>query len=559
MFRSGSALDSLASTLNCKPHYLSGMNYVWGGGDPTSPALFFSSGRFADVVLDREALDETSGLGPGDVPLPPLFQTVPLTATYGYARDAATGLMVDWNFDGRYWPSVAAPVNFYWLDCATFHRGAGFLSKNPDGTDAAMNIGSTPAIAGLAALPVLGDVYYFFYAKGGRLYYRRQVRRTAMPFTLNERTDEYAGADQWNWSAQTEIAGLFGGGVTQLDAQEHISTTGERRIVVVYRSLAGQLAWLTVAPSVDGTSDVVVHRGRLRRDAANFASADASGIEVENFRDRMWLAYLWLGTAREMRLDGDLAWTYEQTMVDERDDPLRPSPLGIGLAAGPGLELLMLSGTPNAIDPRAADLEIRRFDVFDAGRSRWERLPSRLPLPLTTTIEPVIAFRPDDTHSFGGWYMVVYRNRPARAIDPLSGASTDVRITDGSGAVISNAVAKLKDEWTSLPEDSHIAVAMVPAVSDGEGLMGAFQWSAGDFAGRVEFMPYADGVSPTLASDHDDPAGIRYGLCYALRYYMDYTVPGEPRRVPRAECNPPPSRAKRWSPVPQTTVSCPGP
>jgi hypothetical protein len=89
--------------------------------------------------------------------------------------------------------------------------------------------------------------------------------------------------------------------------------------------------------------------------------------------------------------------------------------------------------------------------------------------------------------------------------------------------------------------------------------MGAFQWSAGDFAGRVEFMPYADGVSPTLASDHDDPAGIRYGLCYALRYYMDYTVPGEPRRVPRAECNPPPSRAKRWSPVPQTTVSCPGP
>lgn len=431
------------------------------------------------------------------------------------------------------------------------------MTPNADGSEAAIDVDATPAIAGIAGQPTFGDVYYFFYVKRGHLYYRREMRTAAFPYERSERTNEYHGPDEWTWSAEREITEVPGG-ATQVDAADHVDGLGNRRVAVVYRDLAGQLRWFTIEPSPDGRSDTIANAGRLRIDAHNFAWSDPSGVELEASSGVVWLAYLRLGTLRTMELTRFLNWSAEETALDELGAPLQPTALGVGLAAGPGAELLMLMTAPDPLgDDRAGLLVLRQFDW---SARTWNAIPTRLPPPprfwmgYRTATEPAIAFRPvtDGSHAFGGWYELLFL-WPTAVGTPLSEEIPQITMTDGTGTFMTNSV-RLNNEWTHLQDDPHLGVTLVRALGDGEGILGAFEWADNTaFAGRVEFLPYADGVSTTTARDHDDPQAMRYGLCYGLRRYID---PATGEEVPRPECNPP-LRKSRWIPTPQIRVICP--
>jgi hypothetical protein len=525
-------------TVNCKPAYLSGINYAWyPGGDPSNPNFYFSRGQFAGLPFLKSNLDELAGIG---ITVTPTFLTCAPGSPFCFDR---SGFMIDWNRDGVYRTSVAAPINAGRASCAAFSRGSGHLA---DGVD------STPAVA------ALGGTYYVFYVKGSRLYYRREARRGAFPSNSrvgdgNERSEQITGPEAWTWSSEAEITGLYVG-VTQMDAEEYEDLAGNRVVVLVYRNLAGSLAWLTVSPStaVPG-SDIVTHRGRLRVDDRNFATAEANGLDLEPYGNQLWLAYYRAGTLRLLRLNDDLTWEDEDTVRDELGAPLRPSPVGVALAAGRDADMLLVAGTPDPADPDAALLEARRWNwVTDL----WELQASRFETDVRTTSDPALAFvdRPTSEHVLGGWYMLAFRGERWVAGDPLSRRPPDVRLTDARGRFSLAGVdwwTAWQDEWTPLPDSAHNAVALGVSPYEPGRVMGAFVWGAprdwpvGVFHDRsLGFLPYADGTSPTTANDQDDARAIRFGLCYSLR-----------ERSP--DCNPP-LRIMRWTPTPSIAIHCPG-
>ena len=89
-----------AGPANCKPQHVSVMNYAYSSGLP-SPLGPYSSGAYANLVLNPTKLDESAGIGAANAsgPLAGLIQNV-------FGRTVTASGAVDWNMDG-----VIAPQN----------------------------------------------------------------------------------------------------------------------------------------------------------------------------------------------------------------------------------------------------------------------------------------------------------------------------------------------------------------------------------------------------------------------------------------------------------------
>jgi|GEM_PF-6159171 len=223
--------------------------------------------------------------------------------------------------------------------------------------------------------------------------------------------------------------------------------------------------------------------------------------------------------------------------------------MGIGIASAmtsSGPEFLMAT---TSIDPTCCYYNKIIISEYNAINGRWYESHSRMPFELFVTTKPSMVFKPESTHNYGGWYMLIFRNPPQDCRNPpdpsnpcpiyspekITGVAPMFIISDGNGNFLANPKAHIHNEWTQIPFSANKGVGFY--VTPWNRVIGAYiEKSAGVYEDVLKFLPFADGIIRTEAKDHRDGTTIRAGLCFSLRGKTN------------SNCYPPGVRTGIWEP-----------
>jgi hypothetical protein len=498
-------LVPIRGRINCKPNYQSLMNYAY-----SFAGFGYSDGALRDPPLDKEAVVESRGMGTTDpLRLARMFQDF----RFSYAPTGD----IDWNRDGNYASGpVAAPFNWMRASCGTFAVGRQRVAAQVD---------ATPAIVHF------GGYYYVFFVKWGRLWYSRA---SSLPEECDGRLHDATACAAWlapgfGGVEVTFEDGSHPGRVTSVAADVmdlEVAGLGrplEPHLVVTYHGpdTGAEIRWLTLREAPPTGSAERFHPEGVAAVLRFAPPGVRPDLELEEFQGALYLAYPDVAPVCLAKLDPRFGWMSLGELRDELGLPITilRQTAGVGLAANEARgEMWMAAAEQDALDPSCHMIEIYHVNPATGQCDRLHNVPTVAPDRLCTTTKPALIFKPDPNHAYGGWYMLLFREKPLNPTWPLWWSVPGVRMTDRRGHFDPGIpTSDVVDEWTPFPDDA-VSSLNWWRMDDGR-VLGAYilRGIDDDPISDLVVLPRADGIARTEARDNDDRETIRAGLCVSLR------------------------------------------
>lgn len=456
--------------INCKPNYMSIMNYSWSGWDDYM-GVGFSHNQFAGVTLNPTQMDEMAGLGTTDIE----FLS---NAKFRYKVDLNTGA-VDWNRDGRFetTPVRAAPT---WGFLISDTCGQSIYAQDSGGYTNAQS-------TALSHMP---------WGSSSRLYWFARNQNSG---AINYR---YSANLPHNWhpsytSSASQVPSSTGSSTSAPAATWFEDANGNKKLILVYTDSSSRLryqvlstvngqeswsapAYVGLGPSVDPSPAVIFWRG----DVYVYAMYGATLEE--------WImspSGTWSGPVDQQWSDGSLVY----------------ASYGLGLTKG------FLAG--NSLDrlfaavPLGSPLgQIEMAWKYNPG-DRWNRMDASgwsVGQPVTIS-QPGLAYEPFDPNDEGQGRFYLAWSPPTSAL----GCSVLLTETEGNSVLPWATSQRLRFGYqiflTGYQEKdcSSANVSLLFDMDFDSNLRGAFSYY-NDAVAQAKFMPIADGIINGTLKDQND-------------------------------------------------------
>lgn len=499
--------------INCKPNYLSIMNYAYEGlYDPSSGLRPFSENYLSGKTLNPAFMNEVNGLGTTDSAK---LQAV-TGAVFNYPVDPVTG-SIDWNRDGRIETGLVRAA-------ATFgSHGCGAVGYQADNSQ----IGTHDTALSYLPWPVGNPRLYWFTRRDsdGKIQYRY-----ATSFPENCGTPPPASC-RTNWSpgvasdASTLSSSLDGSGAPA--AGWYTNGIGKKQLVLVYKDTGNHLRYQVLTPYLNLAAGWIESWTAPAYVGSGSETIAGSPAVIGGLDGKLHVYAIVSGVLNRWTMDGSGSWT--GPTVQQWDDATDiEASYGIGLAKGylqqgsavheehvfaaiPSAVVTIGGGTYTGIDLAWRDEVTGKWTRLDD--SHWGAL-TRIP----TQDQPALAYEPFDrgTNLYEGRFYLLFNPY----LGPSHTISLPAVMTFSEGNDLDSAAADRRFVFTLIPQHYNLDsrwpakgnMSLIYDLDIDHNVRGAYTRNQGFSI----FSPAADGIFNADLKDQDDYVVLRSNLRCAL-------------------------------------------